>query len=40
LIGKVIDLIRVKGGSTLSIIKEEDQPLEAPYSSSLAPKRA
>jgi hypothetical protein len=27
LIGKVIDLIIVKGGSTLIIIKEEDRPL-------------
>jgi hypothetical protein len=40
LIGKVIDLIGVRGASTLSIIKEEDHSLEAPYSSSLAPKRA
>jgi hypothetical protein len=39
LIGKVIDLIGVKGASMLSIIREENHPFEAPYSSNLAPKR-
>jgi hypothetical protein len=40
LIGKVIDLIGVRSASTLSIIKEENHPFKAPYSSSLAPKKA